>query len=150
MIEFGNVDHGIRIMTAMSAKFSPNGMTVISRSEQDDLRGGVVYENYTGKGGTCVVHFAGFHDNWINRDLLWVGFHYPFVQMECNSIFAQVKSRNWNSRNVVAAMGYKEVILLPNVYPDDDMILYRLYKEDCKYLDIKPKNVSYGRMLDHG
>ena len=146
MIYFGNEYHGNEIMVSTGGSFSFDTMTVISRAVDDDFKGGVVFENWTGKGGSVLAHLAGFSPNWLNRDLLWVMFHYPFMQLDCTHAFVQVKGKNKASKNIVEAMGFKEVITLKDVYPDDDMILYRLYRDECRFLKVKPRNLNFKRM----
>lgn len=151
MIEFGNVSHGKIIMDAMNSRFSLDVMTVIGNVVEDkvigdELLGGVVYENYTGRGGSIVMHMAGFHPRWISRDMLWVCFHYPFVQLDCNQVFGQARGSNLASRKIIKGLGYKYVMELDNVWPGDSMILYRMRRDECKYLNLKPRNLAYRRM----
>jgi hypothetical protein len=155
MIEFDNKAHGKMIMDAMASKFSADTMTVISRVAEDDtigdeLMGGVVYENWTGRGGSVVCHFAGFHPRWLNRDMLWVIYHYPFRQLDCNQIIVQVKANNDASNKVVTGMGFEPVVRLEAIYPDTDVILYRMWRVDCRFLSYKPRNLKSGRMDQDG
>lgn len=142
MIHFNVEAHGRAIMKlAGGAIFSPANMTVISRTEDYKLYGGVVYENYTGLGGSCLVHIAGAHKRWINRDMLWVMFDYPFRQLGCKQAFAQVAAKNKESLDFCMAIGWHEVIRLEGVFPDDDMVLIRMRREECRYLDIEPRGL---------
>lgn len=150
MIEFDNAYHGREIMKAMGAGFSPDVMTVIGRVAQDEvigdeLLGGVVYEDYTGKGGSVNMHFAGFYPRWINRDMLWVCFHYPFMQLECRAVFGKAKANNTLSRQVIEGLGYKQVAVIEDVYPECELIVYRMRKDECRFLSLKPKTLAYGR-----
>lgn len=141
MIHFDNEDHGHQVMGAIGSSFTPVTMKVISRSENGIFRGGVVYENWTGKGGSVVIHIGSTDKHWINRDMLWVMFDYPFNQLEVNQAFAQVASKNEECLRFSKSVGWKEVIRLDAVFPDDDMILLRLRREECRFLNLKPRQL---------
>lgn len=141
MIYVNNHAHGRVIMEAAGAKYTPETMTVISRGEGGELYGGVIYENWSGEGGSVVVHIAGFNPHWINRDILFMMFDYPFNQLRCNQAFAQVRAKNVTCLKFCQSVGWEEVITLDAVYPDDDMVLLRMRRENCRFLGLKPRNV---------
>lgn len=142
MIHVNNIEHGERIMKAAGSDYSDRLMQVISRSENGVLMGGVVYENYTGAGGSCLVHIAGFEPNWINRDLLWIMFDYPFRQLDCRQAFAQVASKNTKALEFCKSIGWEILHILEAVFPDGDMVLLRMKREQCRFLGIKPRSVT--------
>lgn len=137
-------------MEAMGSSFSTVTMKVISRAEDGVLYGGAVYENYTGEGGSIVMHIAGFRDVWINRDLLWIVYHYPLVQLGCKQIFAQVATKNKECISICRGAGWEEVIKLEGVFPDDDMILFRMRRENCRFLKIKPRALKSNKGDTYG
>lgn len=139
MIHSGNEDHGAQVMAAVGSRFTPVTMQVISRSEGGVFKGGIVYENYTGKGGSILVHISSTSKHWINRDLLWMMFDYPFKQLDCKQAFAQVASKNTQCLDFCYAIGWSEVITLEGVFPDDDMVLLRMRREDCRFLNLKSR-----------
>lgn len=128
-------------MEGAGSKFTPVTMQVISRTVNGELRGGVVYENWTGEGGSVLVHIASTDKRWINRDMLWVMFDYPFNQLKVTQAFAQVAAKNEDCLKFSKSVGWSEVIRLDAVFPDDDMILLRLRREECRFLDLKPRNI---------
>lgn len=150
MIHLGNADHGDLLMRRIGSRYSKVTMEVISRSEDGVLYGGVVYENYTGKGGSILVHTAGFTKHWINKDMLWIMFDYPFRQLDCKQAFAQVPGNNTDCIKFSKAVGWEEVIRLPAVYPDDDMILFRLYRDRCRFMNLKPSSIKPCKGLQNG
>jgi len=150
MINTGNVDHGEQIMSSIGSAFTKVTMQVISRSENGVLLGGAVYENYTGKGGSLLTHVAGFAPNWVNRDLLWVMFDYPFIQLDCTQAFSQVAAKNKASLSFCKNLGFQEVITLGGVFPDDDMILLRMKRSECRFLKIQPKTIFPRRITNDG
>lgn len=150
MIHVCNDDHGRQIMAAIDSQYASVTMKVISRSENGVLQGGVVYENWTGAGGSCLVHIAGFSKRWIDRDMLYIMFDYPFRQLDCTQAFAQVAAKNEEVLAFNKKIGWEEVIRLEDVFPDDDMILMRMKRSACRYLDIKPKTVQSRRIAQNG
>lgn len=150
MIHFRNHIHGERLMASIDAKFSPITMEVISRTENGELYGGLIYENYTGPGGSVEVHIASFHPRWLNRDMLYVMFDYPFRQLDCVQGFARVKAKNEACLKFCKSIGWKEVIRLEGVFPDDDMVLLRMKRDECRYLDIKPRTIRSNKGVING
>lgn len=150
MIHVGNADHGQMIMKAAGSSFAKVNMEVISRSVNGILVGGVVYENYTGKGGSILAHVAGFSSNWIDRDLLYIMFDYPFKQLDCKQAFGQVAAKNEVARKFNKTLGWEELLTLEGVFPDDDMVLVRMKREDCRFLNIKPRKILSRRMSENG
>lgn len=150
MIHFGNHEHGEMVMASIGSKFAPVNMQVISRSENGVFRGGVVYENWTGEGGSILVHVAAMDKHWINRDMLWVMFDYPFNQLKVNQAFCQVAGKNEECLRFCRSVGWSEVIRLEAVFPDDDMILMRLWRKDCRFLNLKPRTLRSNKGVEDG
>lgn len=150
MIHAGNEEHGERIMRSIGSGFSKVTMEVISRSENGILYGGVVFENYTGSGGSILIHVAGMHPTWVNRDMLFITFDYPFNQLGCRYLFGQVAAKNAEARAFNKSLGFEEHITLEGVFPDDDMILVRMKKEDCRFLKLKSRTIRSRRTFEDG
>lgn len=142
MIHTGNATHGQRVMEAASGGvFTPENMQVVSRSLNGEFKGGVVYENWTGEGGSVIIHIGSVDKHWINRDLLWVIFDYPFNQMKVTRAFAQIASRNEDCLRFARSTGWTELHRIEGVFPDDDMVLMRILREECRFLGLKPKTI---------
>lgn len=150
MIHTSNEEHGHRIMRSIQSQFSPVTMEVISRAEDGVLYGGVVFENFTGGGGSILIHVAGLKPMWINRDMLFVTFDYPFNQLGCNYMFGQVATKNAAARAFNKSLGFEEYLTLEGVFPDDDMILVRMKKSDCRFLSVKSRTIRSRRTFDNG
>lgn len=135
-------------MELIDSQFSPVTMQVISRVEEDELICGVVYENWTGAGGSIEAHIASFGPRWLNRDFLYIMFDYPFNQLECKQAFVRVKAKNEKSIHWCHSLGFKDYVTIEDVFPDDDMILMRMKREECRFLNIKPRTVKSRRIED--
>lgn len=144
-IRFNDITHGTMICEAAGAAFNPLVDQCIARvTPQGNLRGGMAYTNYTGLGGSISMHVAGFDRRWLSRDLLWVAFSYPFDQLCLKQIFGQVHARRFADLNLFLSAGFRAVTTIEDVYPDGDMILLSMYREDCRFLNIVPRSIRRG------
>lgn len=132
IVEFNNIAHGHAIAEASGTYYNPLCDIVISRSVGGVLLGGSVYENYTGR--SIAMHTAGFVPKWISRDLLWVSFHYPFIQLDCEYIFGQVPAHNLKALAFDLKLGFKEIVRIEGVFPEGDVIVMRMHRDECRYL----------------
>ena len=141
MIEFNNQDHGRILADEIGIQYNPEHDTVIARvTSQGNLLGGVIFNNYTGT--SITIHVAGFSPTWINPDMLWVTFHYPFVRLGCRKIIGQVSSGNSRALEFDKKLGFIEEARIKDVYPDGDLVLVSMTREDCRWLRIKPRSLK--------
>lgn len=142
-IRFNDHNHANIIALAAGASFNLLRDNCISRvTPEGNLWGGVVYSGYTGQGGSIGMHAAGIFPRWMNRDLLWVAFDYPFNQLAVHKIFAQVPRSNLASARLVKHLGFKKEHVIKDVYPDGDMILFAMYRAECRFLAITPRTIG--------
>jgi hypothetical protein len=140
MIEFDNPNHAYSLYAATKTIANRESDVIIARSEGDRLMGGIIYQNYTGRSITC--HVASFEPNWINIDLLWVAFHYPFVQLKCAVMLGLLPITNTKALEFDKKLGFKEEAIIRDVYPEGDMVVLSLRKEDCRWLKLKPRTIT--------
>ena len=139
MIIFNNADHGHRIAKLSGCTFNPAVDTCISRWKDGYLLGGVIYQNFTGE--SIGIHMAGFDSRWVNKDMLWVSFDYPFSQLGVKRIFGQVPESNAKALELDLRLGFKIVTKIDGVFRDGGVIVIVLEREDCKWLDLKPQTL---------
>ena len=132
--------HGDRIAKASGVVFNPAGDVVISHSRQGELTGGMLYNNFTG--ASINIHIAGFDPRWGDRDLVWVGFDYPFNQLGCRKVFGQVPASNEQALEFDLKLGFKIETVIRDVFPDGDLVVVSMSKDDCRWLKLKPRNVA--------
>lgn len=141
MILFNDYRHGNDIAVAAGASFNPKVDQCIARVDRDgELMGGVVYQNFTGH--SIGIHVAGFRDDWINKDMLWVCFHYPFVQLGCVKMFGQVPASNRQALEFDLKLGFKEVARIADVYADCDLVVIAMSRDECRWLRLRPSGLS--------
>jgi RimJ/RimL family protein N-acetyltransferase len=132
MISTGIEAHGRAIAKAAGCFFNPECDHVISRSEGGILLGGVIFTGFTG--ASIGLHVAGFDPRWINKDMLWITFHYPFEQLGVRKITGTIPSGNRNALLFNAKLGFVEEARVADVFPDEDLIIMSMRREDCRWL----------------
>jgi hypothetical protein len=138
VIEFGVEDHGWEIAREAKCAFNPLTDTVISRvGPGGKLLGGVIFQDYTGN--SMNIHVAGFDPKWINKDMLWVTFHYPFIQCNCRALFGLVPASNSKALEFDFKLGFKEVARIEDVFPDGPLVVVKMMRDECRWLKIRPK-----------
>ena len=92
---------------------------------------GVLYEDWNHANVVC--HIAG-EGNWATREYLNVIFDYPFNQLQVKRITVPVGSTNLKSINLVTRMGFALECTLTQAIPDGDLHLFRMWRDECKYI----------------
>lgn len=140
MFRFNNSVDGMAIAAKAGAVFNASVDMCVARVEKGQLYGGVIYSAYTG--ASMNIHMAGFHPHWVNRDMLWVAFHYPFMQLEVKKLFGQVGIHRPEIIKLDLQLGFKQEAIIKDVYPEGDMLLLSMYKSDCRWLNLKPTSLT--------
>lgn len=83
------------------------------------------------------MHTAGFVPRWLNRDLLYNAFYYPFVRLGCLKVFGEIPASNRKSLEFATKIGFKWEAVLKDVFTDGDLIITSMRREDCRWLGDK-------------
>jgi len=140
LVEFNNFAHGHAIAKEAGTSFNPLSDIVIARTMNGELIGGCVYQNYTGK--SIGIHVSGFKPGWISRDLLWICFHYPFIQLGCEYLFGLAPAFNLKAVEFNRKMGFTEVTRIEHVFPEGDMVVFRMHRDECRFLMPKKSDLQ--------
>lgn len=109
------------------------GVKGIGLERDGKMVAGVLYEGYTHH--NIWMHVAaepGSH--WLTRDFLRAVFAYPFVQLGVDRISGYVDASNTAARRFDEHLGFQEEAVLKGAARDGgDVILYVLWKKDCRY-----------------
>lgn len=143
MIVFGNHIHATRIAAKCGTVYNPLADQCIARTDKAGLLGGVLFQAYTG--ASIGIHMAGFAERWANRDMLWAAFHYPFEQLKVERVFGQVPETNTTALEINRKLGFKEVVRIPGVYEDGAAVIFVMEKDQCRWLNLTPREISSGR-----
>jgi RimJ/RimL family protein N-acetyltransferase len=95
------------------------------------LVAGVLYEDFNRANIVC--HIAG-EENWADRRFLAVIFDFPFNQLKARRITVPIDGKNVKSQKLVEHMGFVLESRLEQATLDSDILLFRLFKDECKYL----------------
>lgn len=107
--------------------------TGIAARRRDGTTAGVVgYDFWT---DTVVRCHIALDSPAVLRALIPALFEYPFKQAGVQKMQASICSDNKRSMELVRHLGFEEVYREPDGFkPGIDAILYRLRREDCRYL----------------
>lgn len=109
------------------------------------ILGGVVFHNWTGRGGSVTVHDAGVEDtNWATRDFLWNVFDYAFNQLGCEVMVGPVPSTTERALSINERMGFKREAVIRGVFPDGDLVIMTMRRADCRFLRYRPRSIQAG------
>lgn len=140
MIVLNNSNHGHILAQRAGAFFNPAVDQVIARTDDDGtLRGGMLFNGYTG--ASINIHMAGFDEKWADRTLIWMCFDYCFNQLGCKKVFGQVPSKNARALEINRKLGFKIEAVVEDVFPDDDLVVLSMTRDNCRWLGRKPKKL---------
>lgn len=94
---------------------------------------GVVYNSFTGADIDMTVA-AKQGVLWRTRWIVPM-FRYPFLQLGCRRVSARCASRNHKSASVLLHLGFKPEGYLRDALPDDDMLLFGMTRNECRWLE---------------
>ena len=131
MIILGDAHFGGAIADAAGIVYNPQADACIARVRGPELLGGVVYTHFTNH--SINAHVAIFYDGWVDREMLWIVFDYPFEQLKVKKIFANIPESNSKSLAFAGKLGFKMVAKIPDVFADGGMIVMAMAREDCRF-----------------
>lgn len=131
MITFDPYFVGPWVCEKAGGTWQPNRGTAIGLLKDGQLVAGVLYEDWNGANLMC--HIRG-ENGWANREFLRLMFDYPFNQVKAKRLTAPIQSTNKVAIKFVQKLGFSLECVLSQATPDGDMHLYRLFREECKYL----------------
>lgn len=106
--------------------------TSIGLEEDGALIAGVVFDYYNG--ASICMHVAAIGRRWMTRDYLWYCFHYPFNELKVKRITGLVPESNLDARRFDENLGFKLETRLTDAHPDGDVLVYKMTREDCRFL----------------
>lgn len=108
----------------------------IGLEKNGELVAGIVYDYYTGT--NICMHIAVKGKRCMTKEFLWFMFYYPFVQLGVNRLTGIIPESNKESVRFAQGLhGAKLEARLKDAHPDGDMLIFVMFKDDCKYLRIK-------------
>lgn len=140
-IVFNERADGNAIAALAGTAFNPGRDVSICRVRNGYRLGGVIFSHFTGE--SISMHSASWDQHWINRDMLYVTFDYPFNQLGVKRIFGQVPEDNLHAQQFNTKVGFKEVARIEGVFPGPlACVVMCLERKDCRFLRVKPRNIG--------
>jgi RimJ/RimL family protein N-acetyltransferase len=124
---------GTYVHTRLGSRWVPNSGTGIGLVDaQGQLVAGVTYTNFNGS-NVCLDVVAE-RRGWCAPEFLYCWFSYPFEQLGCQRITAQVASNNPRSLKFVERLGFQYEARLDRAVSGGDIFIYRMFKDNCRWL----------------
>lgn len=113
--------------------FYRDGCKCVGLEKNNELIAGVMYDYFNGASIYAHIAIAGRLD----REFLWYIFYYPFVQLNAKIIIGLVASDNHKARRLDEHLGFKLITEIKDGHPSGSLLIYGMYKHECKWLRIK-------------
>lgn len=115
--------------------------------------GGFVLSGYLGN--SIAVHDGADDVRWCSRDMMWMLFHYIFVQLRCHKAYAPVASDNYHALDLNLRAGWRlEYVLRDAVSPGVHAMILAMSPVHCRWLMVAPQQYLPGdvarRLATHG
>lgn len=123
--------------------FRPDVDHSIASYRSGTFLGGFVLNSYFGN--SIMVHDGAVARDWCSRDMLWMLFHYIFVQLGCHKAYAPVDSTNHHAINLNLRAGWHlEYVLRDAVAPGVHVMLLSMSPVHCPWLRLIPQQYFPG------
>lgn len=132
MITLNNLTHAREIAKAAGCFFNPECDHCISNAKGDRLLGGVIFTGFTG--ASIGIHAGSFDPRWLDRNMLWIAFSYPFDQLGVDKLFGQIPSDNRKALDFNRKLGFIDEVRVPGVFPGADLIVMSMTRAQCRWL----------------
>lgn len=110
--------------------------TAIGLEDDGELIAGVLFDYYNG--ASINMHVAAIPGRrWLTREYLRFCFWYPFEQLGCKRITGLVPASNKDAQRFDEHLGFELEATLKDAAPDGDVLVYRMFRDQCKWLQIK-------------
>ena len=113
--------------------------------KKQGLIAAVVFDRFTKREDDCFqdccLHVAG-EGMWATKEFLFAVFDYVFNQLNCVRVTGLVAASNESARRFDEHLGFTNEATISKELPCSDLIVYRMFKQDCRW--IKPE-VKHGR-----
>ena len=127
-------------ITSITKDFGWRDYTAIGLERGGQLVAGVVYDGFNGVNICLHIASVGGRRS-LNKEFLSYIFYYPFETCKVKRITGLIPESNKNAVEFAENLkGAKLEARLKDAAPNGDMLVYRMFKEDCTYI-----RKDYGR-----
>lgn len=140
-VVLNDLECGREIALLARTHYDPVVHRNISRVKDGQFLGGVMYTRFTHESITC--HSGAVSEHWINRDMIYACFDYPFRQLKVKRMFGFVPEDNAHAIHWNTKLGFREVGRIEGMFRHNvACIIMRLDREDCRLLKVKPRFIK--------
>lgn len=115
--------------------------TSIGVEDAGDIVAGILYDNWN-PSNVCMHVAAKPGVNWVSRALLKLVFGYAFDGLRVKRVTGVVPASNTAARRFDEHLGFKLEARLKDAAADGDMLLYVMFRKDCRYLGVTTKDTK--------
>ncbi len=142
-IRFDNHDDGRAIAERAGTAFNAGRDIAICRMRDFERLGGVIFTNYTTE--SIAIHSGAWSDHWLNRDMLFVVFDYPFNQLGVNRLFGYVPEDNFHAIRFNEKVGFTHVTRVEGMFKGNIACrLMKMERRECRFLKVQARAIRSG------
>ena len=110
------------------------GATGIGIVKHGQLEVGIMYDGFTGRGGSIMMSSRCDNPKATSKWFYWAIFDYPFNQLGVKRCSVLVHENNERALNLNIKLGFVRDTVIKDYFPDGDAVLLAMYKKDCRWL----------------
>lgn len=127
------------IMAQSAGSFTPGFDHSFATYRNGNCVGGFVTSSFLGN--VVTLHMAGRDKHWCSRELLFLVFHYAFVQLGCHKVFGPCRSTNLDAIDIDLRGGWEfETVIRDAFAPGVHLVLLGMTRDRCKWLNHTPRS----------
>lgn len=111
-----------------------DGNPAIGIEHDGVLIAGLYYDGYTG--ASIAMHSRCDDPRHITKTFYRLIFDYPFNQLKVKRVTGIVSSANERAQRTNEKLGWKRETTLSDYFPDGEGIVYKMRREDCRWLGV--------------
>lgn len=110
------------------------GATGIGIIKDGKLEVGIMYDGFTGRGGSILMSSRCDNPKATSKWFYWAIFDYPFNQLGVKRCNVLVHENNERALKLNIKLGFVRDTVIKDYFPDGDAVLLAMYKKDCRWL----------------
>jgi len=122
-------------LTRILCQKFPEDAQFIGQEKDGNLVAVIAFCNFVNN--SCAMHIGTVGENWMDRNLLWACFDYPFIKLEKKVILATMEASNDEAIKLNRHLGFQDKALIEDAHENGDLLLMTMRKEDCKWLNLQ-------------
>jgi hypothetical protein len=111
--------------------YRPGSFSAIGKIANGKIVAGVLFQCWN---GVNITEHIAAEGNWADRTFLHAIFSYPFEYLGVKRITVSICESNKKSIALVEKMGFIIEARLRGATSAGDLLIYRMFREECKYL----------------